>query len=189
MTAETRLLTVGLVLVVGLTAVAAGLLLAPLDETERIEPADTTPPSTVWQTTNLPPPLTTTAASVTVGALRGPSIQLSEPPPAPTTTIPVEPCDELRWYRTEAGLPERFDRIGYRESRCDNTQISRTGCCVGWWQIHWVNFDDHRTTPGLELCDATWDNIRGNTPEAKTRQACAAKVLYDVVRYQPWATT
>jgi hypothetical protein len=154
-------------------------------------PAATEPaaPSTVWSgAMNLPPPLT--VDTTTTHALRGPNVQLTEPPPAPpTTTIPLEPCDELRWYRTAAGLPARFDAIGYRESRCGNTAISRTGCCVGWWQIHWVNFDDHRTIDGLQACDATWTNIRGDTPEAKTRQACAAKVLYDIVAYQPWATS
>lgn len=169
---------------------AAGLPLLLADPAEeRVEPADTAPPPTVWSgPMNLPPPLTTTV-EVSAPAMRGPQIQVSEPPPAPTTTIPLEPCDELAWYRTAAGLPPRFDAIGWRESRCDNTQISRTGCCVGWFQIHWINFNDHRTRDGLQACDATWDNIRGDTPAAKQRQACAAKVLYDVARYTPWATS
>lgn len=187
MTVETRLRVVAFILIAGLTVVGVALLVVPPDDPQ-VMPAAATPP-TVFTVTNLPPPLTAAAVVVvSTPALRAPAIQLTEPPPAPsTTTIPLEPCDELRWYRTAAGLPARFDALGYRESRCGNNAISRTGCCVGWWQIHWINFDDHRTQPGLTLCDATWHNIRGDTPEAKQRQACAAKVIYDIAQYTPWA--
>lgn len=98
-------------------------------------------------------------------------------------------CDEMRFYREQWGLPADFDRIGWRESNCKNYVTSRTGCCVGYLQLHYINWRDHRTIDGLAACDATWENVRGDTPEAKQRQMCAAKVLFDVVGYQPWRLT
>lgn len=203
MTPETRLLVVGMILVGGITVPAAAALLYPVD-TEQIEPVDTgppAPPSTVWSgAMNLPPPLTT-SVEVSSPALRGPAIQLTEPPPAPTTTIPtglwglplapsdLDGCNEFKFYRTQFGLPERFDKIAYRESRCTNTPISATGCCVGYLQIHWINFNDHRMIEPAAACEATWENIRGNDPYSKQRQVCMAAAMYATVHYQPWATT
>lgn len=98
-------------------------------------------------------------------------------------------CDEMRFYRQQAGLPDAFDGIGWRESNCKNYVTSRTGCCVGYLQLHYINWRDHRTINGLAACDATWENVKGDTPKAKQRQMCAAKVLYDVVGMQPWRLT
>ena len=38
-----------------------------------------------------------------------------------------------------------------------------------------------------KICGATWQNIKGNDPLSKQRNACAAKELFDVVGYQPWS--
>lgn len=95
-------------------------------------------------------------------------------------------CAEATFYRQQAGLPDAFDALIWRESNCKNTVTSRTGCCVGYLQLHYINWRDHRTIDGLAACDATWQNVKGGTPDAKQRQMCAAKVLFDVVGMQPW---
>lgn len=117
-----------------------------------------------------------------------------DPPVAIEVTEPEPPtfasdCDEMSWYRQGAGLPARFDALGRRESRCTNTPISRTGCCVGFWQLHRVIWSDHRMRARLAACGATWANVRGDDAGSKRRQACAAKALYDVDGYSPWSTS
>ena len=99
----------------------------------------------------------------------------------------LAPCDEARFYREQFGLPPAFDGLVYRESRCTNTVTSKTGCCVGYWQIHYIIFKDHRMGALAEICGATWVNIKGDDPLSKQRNACAAKQLFDVVGYQPWS--
>lgn len=100
----------------------------------------------------------------------------------------LDACAEMHAYRVAVGLPARFDAIGYRESRCTNTPISRTGCCVGYLQLHKMIWNDHRMKARLAACGATWLNVRGDSFGAKWRQMCAAKALYDVAGYGPWAT-
>jgi hypothetical protein len=115
-------------------------------------------------------------------------------PAAPTGImgLPFAPanmtgCDEMTFYREQFQLPPRFDGLGYRESRCTNTPISSTGCCVGYWQLHSIIFRDHRMIEGLAACGATWQNVRGDDPASKQRNACAAKQLFDTAGYQAWA--
>lgn len=115
------------------------------------------------------------------------SVEVEEPEAPPPQF--ADDCGEMSYYRAAAGLPSRFDAIGHRESRCTNTPISRTGCCVGYWQLHKVIWSDHRMRGRLADCGATWANVRGDTAGAKARQACAAKALYDVDGYSPWSTS
>lgn len=98
-------------------------------------------------------------------------------------------CDEARYYRQQAGLPDRFDGIVWRESNCRNDVTSRTGCCVGYLQLHYIIFADHRMTGRLAACQATWANVRGDDPASKQRQMCAARALYDVMGMSPWRLT
>jgi hypothetical protein len=98
-------------------------------------------------------------------------------------------CQQMEWFRVNVGLPVRFWALGNRESGkgvCDNNAISKTYCCVGWWQLHKIIFTDHRMIGRLEACGATWLNVRGDSLEAKKRQACATKALFDVAGYSPW---
>jgi len=94
------------------------------------------------------------------------------------------------WWRAYFGMPAKFDQIGQRESgvgQCDNNAVSPTGCCVGWWQLHHINFRDHRMIEPFAACGATWLNVRGDDMDSKRRQACAAAALYREVGYTPWA--
>lgn len=118
------------------------------------------------------------------------------PPAAPSPAGPGGPyapagadeCAEMTFYRIQAGLPSRFDQLGWRESNCKNTVTSNTGCCVGYWQIHTGNFTAPGYRAGFVACGVTRrSDIIGLDPAVKQRQACAAKVMYDVSGYQPWA--
>lgn len=157
---------------------------AAVDTTTIIEP----PSSTAFITPYLPPPLSTTPA-----ARASPPIQVTEPPaPVGINGLPFAPdgldgCDTFTFYRIQWGLPATFDRLGWRESRCTNTPISRTGCCVGALQLHEIIFRDHRMLEPLAACDATWANVRGDTGDAWQRQMCAARALFDVAGYRPWS--
>lgn len=121
-------------------------------------------------------------AAVVAGGAAPVPVPASDAAPAPG-----DACAEMRQYRQAAGLPEQFDAIGYRESRCRNTAISRTGCCVGALQLHQIIFRDHRMIDRLAACGATWTNVRGDTPESWQRQMCAAKALWEVVGMSPWS--
>jgi hypothetical protein len=92
----------------------------------------------------------------------------------------------MSWYRQRAGLPAAFDRIGWRESNCRNEDGVRTSCCHGYWQLHRM----HMGGKFGERCGA-WsvNDINSDTPDDKRRQACAAKLLYDMVGLSAWAAT
>ncbi len=109
-------------------------------------------------------------------------------------------CVEMNWHRERVGLPYRFadygrhqtwvasDGLGWREAKCRNDLTSSTGCCVGWWQLNIGLFlRDHRMAPRLHACGvwSKWDAL-GTSFDAKSRQACAAKALYDVAGLSPW---
>lgn len=152
------------------------------------------PPLTVWSgAMNLPPPLT---AAVTTPALRGPQIQLSEPPPAsgvwglPYAPAGLDGCAEMSWYRTQFGLPARFDKIGWRESNCRNEDGVHTSCCWSYWQL-WVSLHlrDHRLVDPYHAC-GVWshDDVNSDTPIDKQRATCAAAAVYATVGYSAWAT-
>lgn len=187
MTPASRRLFVGLATV----AVAAAVTLTALpNNSQQHITADTTVVS-VWSgAMNLPPQLTHATATST--AMRGPTIQVSEPPPAPTTTALTfaDACAEMSWYRAQAGLPERFDKIGWRESRCIADPTVRTTCCVGQSQL-WValHLRDHRLAPLYAACGITSEyDVDGPQPEELQRHWCAAAAVYNTVGYSAWAT-
>jgi len=123
-------------------------------------------------------------------ATRRDQIQVTTPP-APPMPVFANACDEMSWYRQAAGLPAVFDQLGYRESRCDNTQVSRTNCCVGWWQ-NYISSHLSRASAYRERiineCGVTQrSDILGDTPEQKLRQACVTMVVYERSGLTPWA--
>ena len=123
-------------------------------------------------------------------ATRGAQTQINPPP---VVVSPYAPegwtgCLEMEFYRRSAGLPDQFDAIGYRESRCRNDVVSSIGCCVGYWQIHTGNFTAPGYRDGIRNCGVSArSDILGNSPEQKRRNACVAKVLYDVSGMNPWS--
>jgi len=98
-------------------------------------------------------------------------------------------CLEMEFYRRQAGLPDRFDSLGWRESNCRNEDGVRTGCCHGYWQM-WTDLHlrDHRLAPLMADCEITGpQDLNSDDPLEKQKQACAAKALYDVVGLQAWS--
>jgi len=95
-------------------------------------------------------------------------------------------CEEMSYYRQQAGLPEQFDAIGYRESRCQNT--AENSCCHGWWQAHEGNW--RGTSYAIffrEHCQAqSADEVDNNDARSKQKSACVTKVMYDISGMTPW---
>lgn len=94
-------------------------------------------------------------------------------------------CDLMEWYADEAGLPDEFDWMGWAESRCDNTAISPTGCCSGYWQIHhgWLRWDPE----GAAACGATTrDDWRGADHASRQVNACMAVLVFDQQGFDAW---
>lgn len=130
---------------------------------------------------------------VSAPAERGPRYQATpvEPPPPPSDEVPagLSNCDEMHWYRVNAGLPAVFDRLGWRESNCRNEDGVHTGCCVGFWML-WVSL--HLRDAGLaaryhECGVYSRYDVNSDTPGDKRRQACATKALYDQEGLSPWS--
>lgn len=98
-------------------------------------------------------------------------------------------CQEMTWYRIQAGLPDRFDGIGYRESRCRNDV--RTWCCFGHFQnflsSHLSSQSQYR--PGIiNVCKVTQvSDFYGTHPLQKQKQACVTRIVYDISGFSPWA--
>lgn len=120
-------------------------------------------------------------------AIRGDDIQITQPPSPPGG---LSGCDEMRWYREQAGLPDVFDSIGFRESRCQNDArptLPAASCCRGWWAIHRSNIRAPGYAAGAAACGITseWDYY-GNSADQKRASACFARVLYDVSGLRPW---
>ena len=136
----------------------------------------------------------TGGATATEQAERGEQTQLIASPTAAIEYAPegLDDCDEMEWYRIDAGLPATFDRIGWRESNCKNYVTSSTGCCRGWLQLD-VNLHlrDHRIGPRYrDNCDVHQiSDVFGDTPEQKRKHMCAARQLHDVMGTQPWSAT
>jgi hypothetical protein len=130
---------------------------------------------------------------VGVGATRiynAEQVTPTDPPPPPSNEAPtgLSNCDEMSWYRQRAGLPARFDSLGWRESNCRNEDGVHTGCCVGYWQL-WVSLhlSDASLAPGYHACGVySRYDVNSDTPGDKWRQACATKVLYDHEGMSPW---
>jgi hypothetical protein len=147
------------------------------------------------------PPLAEIPYGVTVEAPaeRGTTVQVeptqpppdTEPEPSPYAPPGLNNCDEMHFYRVQAGLPARFDAIGWRESNCRNEDGVHTSCCYGYWQLNVaLHMKDHRLAPRYRACGVdSYTDVNSDTPEDKRRQACAAKALYDVVGLSAWAAT
>lgn len=90
-------------------------------------------------------------------------------------------CEEMQFYRIQAGLPDIFDRMGFGESSCKNT--IENSCCHGYFQIHelyWYNVPQCGVTNIYDL--------QGDEPIKKQRNACVAKVVYDTSGCGAWTT-
>jgi hypothetical protein len=126
-------------------------------------------------------------------AVRGTQVQVTETSPPPTDEVPsfTSDCSEMSWYRSQAGLPSRFDGIGWRESNCRNEDGVHTSCCYGWWQLNvGLHLRDARIAPRYRACGVdSYQDVNSDTPGDKQRQACAAKALFDVVGYSAWSAT
>lgn len=166
----------------------------PAAAVERVPvPAGTpsTAPSPAVQTTTPP---TSARGVAEVGAVldvpADPLVERSAPITGATLPIlglhglPIAPadldgCAEMAWYRTQAGLIDHFDPVGFRESSCRNDVSS--WCCHGYWQIHaefWVP---------LPECDVTTvADLLGDSPIQKQRNACAARVVYETQGGSAW---
>ena len=102
-------------------------------------------------------------------------------------------CDEMKFYREQWGLPERFDAIGWRESNCRNEDGVKTFCCYGYWQnyisSHLSRQSAYRQRILTECQTDGYEDINSDTPEDKQRQACVTKVVYSISGYSPWSAT
>lgn len=101
-------------------------------------------------------------------------------------------CDEMSFYRQQAGLPDVFDALGYRESRCRNEDGVRTFCCYGYWQnyisSHLSRWSAYRQ-PIIERCQVRGaDDINSDDPLEKQKQACVTAVVYSISALTPWRT-
>ena len=116
----------------------------------------------------------------------------------PSAASPSEPsfsslCEEMSWYRQQAGLPSQFDAIGFRESGCRNdapplSVVARR--YRGWWSVGVMHINNVVYGPGARACGITSEaDYYGTSPSQKRASACFAKVLYDHSGMQPWATS
>lgn len=132
---------------------------------------------------------------ITAGSLgiRGEQIQVTTPPAPPAVGAGLTGCPEMQAYRIAAGLPEQFDAIGYRESRCRNSDEVRTFCCYGYWQnfisSHLSRQSAYRQRI-IDECGVTGaDDINSDTPDDKRRQACVTYVVWSISGMSPWRTS
>jgi hypothetical protein len=171
-----------------------------LDQLEPVAVADTAAPVPAGTPSTAPSPAVQTATPPTstrvvevVAVLdvpadplveRGESIPGEPLPLLGLHGLPFAPaeltgCDEMAFYRAQAGLIPHFDHVGKGESRCRNTVSS--WCCHGYWQIHqdfWFPMPE---------CDVvTVDDLLGDTPIEKQRNACAARVVYETQGGSAW---
>lgn len=136
------------------------------------------------------------AGPVTLGSLRGASRVGNATAVGGLNGLPFAPeglsdCDEMKFYREQVGLPDVFDRLGWRESNCRNEDGVRTFCCYGYWQnyisSHLSKYSQYRTRI-IEECKVSGkDDINSDVPLEKQKQACVTKVLYDISGLKPWA--
>lgn len=90
-----------------------------------------------------------------------------------------ENCPMLSPARQLAGLPDGFDYIMWRESRCDPHAVNRDSGALGLTQImpQWLP----------TLCGVGIACTRSDMLDAHTNLA-AAKYVFDVQGWQAWAT-
>ena len=109
------------------------------------------------------------------------------PPPLEQEVVPLTLCEDAHMLRVEFGLPDRFDYLAQRESKCHNDV--RTYCCYGIYQLFYsVISRDHRMIGPIAACGVdSVDDIFGENAEKRRANTCVAKALYDAVGYSPWA--
>jgi len=99
----------------------------------------------------------------------------------------LDNCAEMKFYRQQAGLPDVFDSLGWRESNCRNEDSVKTFCCHGYWQLHQNHVRSGYATRLRQDCDIdSYQDFNSDVPLDKQRQACGAKVLYDMSGMSPW---
>lgn len=133
-----------------------------------------------------------TSASASMPAVR---VDPPDPPPAGLHGLPFAPdgladCDEMMFYAAQAGLPDRFRALGWRESNCRNEDGVKTFCCHGYWQLYVSMFlRDHRAGPRFrdECAIFSHHDVNSDGPLDKQRQACGARVILDIQGYDAWA--
>lgn len=99
-------------------------------------------------------------------------------------------CDEMNFYRGQAGLPDEFAALGWRESNCRNEDSVRTFCCYGYWQnyisSHLSRHSAYRQRI-IDQCQVTGaDDINSDDPLEKQKQACVTAVVYSISGLSPW---
>lgn len=127
------------------------------------------------------------AAPVAGKTALAPAVRQTQPVPAAEPTD--DPCAEMSAYRQAAGLPEQFDAIGYRESRCHN-EVGNA-CCHGYW----ANYLSSHLSPRsayrdriINECGVTQvADIRGTSDAQKRASACVTFVVWSISGMSPWA--
>lgn len=148
---------------------------------ERVAPARIVPAEASVNLVLPAAPTTTTTTVPMVATATKPAVRIS--PPA---LLFANDCAEMDYYRTEAGLPEIFDKIGWRESNCRNEDGVRTWCCYGYWQNYIASHLDSQSAYRERIiadCGVTsYRDVNSDTPEDKKRQACVTFVVYSIER-------
>ena len=112
-------------------------------------------------------------------AVRGEQTQVAPEPAAPASAPASSTWTRCPQWESTAkffGLPDRFDYIIHRESRCNPGVTSRTGCCHGLAQIHRIHL------PKPE-CDAYTESDLFDP----AKNLCVASVIYKQSGMSPWA--
>lgn len=160
---------------------------------EESPPTSAAPTSSVRISLPDPPPSTLPVIA------SAPAVRMT--PIETTSTLPIfaDDCAEMSYYRSWVGLPEIFDRIGYRETRCIQRDDVRTFCCYGWWQnyiaSHLSDQSSYRDRIISDCAVTSYRDVNSATPEDKWRQACVTFVVYAIERelgrsgLGPWKAT
>lgn len=176
------IVSVSVLATLGLAAIAV----QPSDESSA---TTTTLPKATTTTTTIKEFVLKLPAQATKKAVRGPIWQETPIPIMGLNGMPFAPeglndCDEMSFYRIQAGLPNRFDSLGWRESNCRNEEGVKTFCCYGYWQIY---YSLHANKLATYCSVQSKYDINGDESLDKQRQACSAKVLFDESGYSPWS--
>jgi len=118
---------------------------------------------------------------------------LPDPVPAGLWGLPFAPdgldeCAEASWYRQQWGLPDVFDGIAFRESRCIAREDVRTSCCVSRYQLYVrLHLRDDTLRLRYEACEVFDEtDLDGPQPIEQQRAACATRALFDLAGLAPW---
>lgn len=140
-----------------------------------------------------------TMASLGLGG-PAPAVRVDPPDPpaepAGLNGLPFAPadlsgCDMATWYRVQAGLPDQFDPIIFRESRCRNDVTSSTGCCHGALQNYLSSHLSRQSAYRDRIindCQTTVvSDIKGTSPLSWQKQMCVSYVVWSISGMSPWA--